>query len=103
MTQGLKTENEILMLNQIKSQRFEADSIKAYFFVVNADNLHDFIQYDSRELKSETHLRILSESGVSADSELQNETAPGSLHLRSPALHLLCSKVHSFLISKSAG
>lgn len=73
MTQDLKTENEILMLNQIKSQRFEADSIKAYFFVVNADNLHDFIQYDSRELKSETHLRILSESGVSADSALQNK------------------------------
>jgi len=73
MTQDLKTENTILRLNQIKSQRFEADSIKAYFFVVNTDNLHDFIQYDSREFKSETHLRILSEPGVSADSELQNE------------------------------
>ncbi len=63
ISQDLELENEILKANQICSLRFEADSIKTYYFNVDADRINDLIEYERNELKLIDKLIAMSREG----------------------------------------
>lgn len=63
MSQDLEFENEILQANQINSMRFEADSIKTYYFNVDADKINNLIEYERNELKLIDKLIAMSREG----------------------------------------
>jgi len=64
MSQDLEFENNILKANQIFPWRFEADSIRTYFFNVDAEKINDFIQYEDNKLKLIDKLIALNREGA---------------------------------------